>query len=85
MDKYHIYKAQSHPGRPIASATIILDVEIPDTDSKTNLIEWESQANQQAELLEKILIETLPGGVYDRLLARMMARKASLFKVPLLS
>lgn len=83
-NQYSVYKAQKTGDREIDSAVITIDVEIPEATDKNSLIDWESQANQQAELLERILIDTLPGGVYDRLFARMAERKASLFKVPLL-
>jgi hypothetical protein len=35
-----------------------------------------------AALIEGLLNETLPGGTYDRLLGRMLARKASHYRVP---
>lgn len=37
--------------------------------------------DQQAEELEVALVNCLPGGTYDRLLGRMLARKASHFRV----
>ena len=37
--------------------------------------------DEQAMALEQALINSLPGGVYDRLLGRMLTRKATHFRV----
>lgn len=38
--------------------------------------------NQQADLIEKALYRSLPGGTYDALLRNMLERRASMFRVP---
>jgi len=87
MKEVHSYKANKHYSgeKEIESVIIILDQEIPEIKGATDLIPWEQQALNEAEKIEQILLDTLPGGVYDRVMARMCARKASLYKVPLLS
>ena len=37
--------------------------------------------DSEAAILEDVLYSTLPGGTYDRLLARMLARKSTHFRV----
>ena len=85
MKEVHVYKANKHyAGVAVESVIIILDEEIPEVAGDT-LILWEQQALNEAEKIEQILLDTLPGGVYDRVMARMCVRKASLYKVLLLS
>jgi hypothetical protein len=79
MILYHFFKAQpTIKDRPVESVEIHIEQEIP--DSKT-LEEAAETYNQQAEKLERVLYNALPGGVYDGLAAYIMARKASHFKV----
>ena len=46
-----------------------------------DLAQWESFLESQAGAIERVLHASLPGGVYDRLLGRMLARKASSYRV----
>jgi len=55
----------------------IFDVP-PQFDSPDDAARWYAS---QAQLLERRLHGTLPGGTYDRLLGLMLTRKASLLKV----
>ena len=79
MIRYNFLKAQPIvKSEPVEDVEIAISVEIPDVPS---LDEADKVYSYQAEKLEQILIDTLPGGTYDRLLGFMLARKASYFKV----
>ena len=47
--------------------------------------EWDKFAASQAIMLEMALYDSLPGGVYDRLLGEMLKHKATHFRVAHLS
>ncbi len=78
-----VYKADAVGQLPLApKAHIHIEQELPefrrDSDTLTLLA---IQYDQDAEAIEFALIESLPGGTYDRLLGRMLGRKASHFRV----
>ena len=43
--------------------------------------QWGEYCTEEARIIESVLYSNLPGGVYDRVLAKMMLRKASLLAV----
>lgn len=56
---------------------------VPDFGYGEGFLERSAQwFDAQAETLEEALLRALPGGTYDRLLARMLRRKASHFAIP---
>jgi hypothetical protein len=65
-------------------APVILSVsqDLPPFDHGTSLDTWYAFADEQARLVVDAL-EHLPGGVLDRVLIELMARKVSAFRVPL--
>jgi hypothetical protein len=64
---------------PVEGVEISITDEMPRMDiSLEQLAEW---FDVQAYWLEKTLFESLPGGTYDHLLSKMLARKSSHFVV----
>lgn len=75
-----IYKAQSYTKElPVESVKINIEETIP--DFKT-LEELDKICETKAKYLEAALHNSLPGAIYDRLLAAMLQRTASHFVVP---
>jgi hypothetical protein len=73
-------------GQPIGNyepehIAIILKNTFPDCKDKDWLEKSKSLFKSDAEKLEKILLDSLPGGTYDALLGEMLKRKASSFVV----
>ena len=68
---------------PVPSLTITIDEPVPELDGGRG---WERHARfyfeEQADALVSALCESLPGGTLDRVLAKLLERKASLFRVP---
>ena len=71
-------KAVQIGDKEIHDTTIILKETFPDN---ANLKESDKLFELEATALENILINTLPGGTYDRLLGKMLQRKSSHFIV----
>lgn len=86
MPVYNIYKATRMVGRdecvPVESVTINIHTELPETTTQ-DLAEWRAVAMKEALALDEALSNSLPQGVYDALLVRMLERKRSLFVVPM--
>lgn len=76
---YEVYKAQSVGEETVPDTHI--HIEIPIRDVKT-LEEGVLLHEDGAELLFKALKYSLPGGTFDRLLAKMLTYKASHFVIP---
>lgn len=75
---YYFFKAQGIANQTVEDVEIYLDKPVPDFDTlekADKLYDW------QATGIERILHDTLPGGVYDRLLSKMLERKISHFRV----
>jgi hypothetical protein len=77
-----VYKAQpSFDGHQIPSLEIRATESIPEM----NAPDWQRQSadlhDYQAEAIVNALFETLPGGTTDRILSKMLERKASLLNV----
>ncbi len=77
-EEFIIAKAQ--PGQqPVPGAVIRITQELP--AEFEDLEEAAAFYYDQAKELEITLSDSLPGGTYDRLLVRMLAHKASHFRV----
>jgi hypothetical protein len=62
------------------TVNLIINLPLPCFDS---LAEAEAHHEAVASMIFDALVNSLPGGTFDRLLGLMHARKASLFSVPL--
>lgn len=74
----HIYKAQATGGEAVDDVQISIQEPIPrmcSLDAATGTF------SKDAEALEAALYRSLPGGTYDRLLGKMLERKATHFVV----
>ena len=80
MKRIQLNKAQGYSNtKPVESVILEFTVQINEFDSLDKAcVYYESQANQ----IEEALHDVLPGGVYDRLLAAMMTRRASYLRTP---
>jgi len=82
MPSYHIYKAAgTTKSCPTADTSIFIGEEVPDLVREHGLEALAETFEADAVTLEQTLYESLPGGTYDRLLARMLTRKATHFVV----
>ena len=83
MKQVNIYKAQRliSSGDEVESVSIVINLEVSDGPLES-LDEWKQVTQKEAEALEDALISSLPQGIYDALLIRMLERKRSLFVVP---
>ena len=83
MRQVNIYKALrlTYSSDEVESVSICIEIELPDSVIGP-LDEWMQVAQKEAIVLEDALISTLPQGIYDALLIRMLERKRSLFVVP---
>lgn len=73
-------KAQPVGVRAVADCIIEITEPLPEGDTRT-LKQWAEYYDEYALRLEGLLINSLPGGLYDRLLGRMLERKATHFRV----
>jgi hypothetical protein len=75
--------ATVYTGQIIQDVQITIEGSFPDVDRKATdpLLETAKFADNQAQVLEDALYDSLPGATYDRLLGRMLARKSSHFIV----
>jgi hypothetical protein len=79
MKTINICKAQSDDYSELTEpAEIIIDKEVPTFKVLGNQDDY---FMRQAVVTEKLLYDTLPGGLYDRLLGEMLKRKATHFRV----
>jgi hypothetical protein len=77
-----IYKAQDIGNNKIEDARIMIECALPEIKGDNWLQVTENIYKSEAELLNKTLLNSLPGGTYDQLLIEMLKTKASHFKVP---
>ena len=76
-----VHKAEAvHPGAPVHSATITIDADQPTGRTPREAAELHQR---DADALATVLWATLPGATLDALLAEMLARRASLLRVPM--
>ena len=73
-------KAESIGKQTVPRAIIDIGDTLPNFNSLECARGWYTS---EAQEIEAALHESLPGGTYDQLLAAMMKRKSSLFRVPL--
>ena len=83
MKQVNIYKAQRliSSDDEVESVSIVINLEVSDGPLES-LDKWKQVTQKEAEALEDALISSLPQGIYDALLIRMLERKRSLFVVP---
>lgn len=79
MITHHFYKAQGYRDIQVKSQTLIFAEELPEVES---LEEHAKACQEQAEAICSVLLNTLAQGVTDRILAILMAKKASLLVFP---
>jgi len=83
VDKIPIHQISLAKAEPIGDQiipTVVINIsDVPPQFDSLN--DAAQRYTNQAQLLERGLHDTLPGGTYDRLLGLMLTRKASLFKV----
>lgn len=77
MKNLFIFKAQSFDG-PVEGVRINIKEQVPDFDS---IEEQDKAFSAQAKVLEDFMYQSLPGGLYDRLLGLMLSRKSTHFRV----
>lgn len=75
------FKAQPNGRESVSSLIIKAELSIPYNHGE-KLSEIEERFEAEGRKLESALHHHLPGGVYDRLLAAMLRRRASHFVVP---
>ncbi len=80
MTTHRVYKAQGIGKTVVESTTIIFDREFPNPISLDDAMKLHGDA---ADRLADVLCNTLPGGTLDRLIAKLLERKASALIVPL--
>jgi hypothetical protein len=73
-----IHKAQPLMGDDVPSLNILIDQEVPEFQ---NLSDADFLYQQDAEQLCAALYDTLPGGMFDRLVVEMLKRTISQLKV----
>jgi hypothetical protein len=79
MAELTVSKADPIGEYPAPDAHIHITDKLPKWQA--TLADLDAYFDGQAGLVDAVLVQSLPGGVYDRLLGRMLARKASHFRV----
>jgi hypothetical protein len=78
-----IYRAQDlGPNTPVDPVIIRIVPSLPEISSENYVKDSSEQFRQQGKLLCDALLDALPGGTVDALLAELHTRKASMFRVP---
>jgi hypothetical protein len=80
MATHNFYKAQGFRSEEIESQILVFDEPIPDN---LPLNEWAKLATLQAAMICDVLTTTLAQGVTDRIIAQLMAQRATLFVFPM--
>ena len=81
MKTVYLHKAQAAVrSEPVESVTLVFDDTIPDTLS---LKEYERLYDEQAEQLVAVLTSVTAQGVLDRMLGKLMLRRASMLIIPM--
>lgn len=82
----YLVKAAPMPGMEVKDLVIKVqgDGLTPTITSENWEREHAAFYDEQAGMLERALFSHLPGGTTDRLIAKMMTRRATLFRVPLI-
>lgn len=84
MKIVNICKAEPYSNDPggIEGVTIVVDNNLPSNFHRLPLDEIATYYDNQAQLIFDGLCGSLPGATLDRLLGKMLAYKASHFRVP---
>lgn len=80
MIEIRVCKAEPLGRAGIENHTIIIDGKIPQRKELTSLNEVERFYEKQAEMINNVLTDSLPQGVYDRLGIMFMQSKVSLYQ-----
>lgn len=84
MKTIKIFKAQRIVrSEPIESLTIVFDEELP--EDKRSLGEYEKLYDFEADHLVDALTSVLSQGVLDRVIGKLMLKRASLFVIPMVT
>ena len=80
MDRCILIAAKAHAtgDRKIEDAIILIEGEFPKHES---LDAAAADHGDQAQMIERVLYNHLPGGTYDRILCAMLKRMATHFRV----
>lgn len=78
MSEIHIYAAHGFKGDPPIALTVRIDEVVPHIDDPEQA---RDQFTEQGKTLADALWNVLPGGTVDQLLAALLQRKASLYRV----
>ena len=81
MHTIYICKASPTGGEVTPDVKILITEELPRFSYQTPIETVGDQFDKQAQLLFNALTNSLPGGTLDRLLGKMLERKASHFHV----
>jgi hypothetical protein len=81
MKTVHICKAEGFRDEVNPGVTIRIDTDMPEFDYRQPLEQAGKFYEDQASVLFAALRDSLPGGTLDRLLGKMLAYKASHFRV----
>lgn len=75
----HVYKAQATGNQVVEDVVVSIETAFP--GGIVSLGFADAIFSKEAEALESALYGALPGGTYDRLLGKMLERKATHFVV----
>ena len=82
MKTVHIFRAQPViQAEPVEPVTIEIHEPIPDVDGIRSVRAAQERFAAQGVALADAIWETCPGGTIDALIAEMLKRRASLFRV----
>ncbi len=85
-EQAHIVKAHrassSRGDQPVGSLRLEISEELPPSNSIDEARFLVSIYEADAERIARALFDHLPGGTFDRLLAVLLARKASTLRIP---
>lgn len=81
MNELRVHRASSMRSRPVESVTIVVDVPLPDAD--LSLDAAAALYDLDAEIIVDALFASLPQGTVERVLAKMIMRRASLYRGPI--
>lgn len=84
MKTVNVCKAEPYSDDPneIEGVTIVIDNNLPNSFYHQPLCDVSNYYEDQAQLIFDGLRDSLPGATLDRLLGKMLAYKASYFRVP---
>ena len=82
IESLRLFRASPIGDREVQQVTIEIHDEMPECNSTMTLTKYHQLHVQQGAALADVLFQSLPGGTIDELLAEMMVRRASLFRIP---